>query len=155
MKTQTNKAAYTLAAIFFWAATAAIMITIFYLSHQQGSESESTSTGFLAFVEGLLGITIDHGVFREIAHAAEFFALAFCAFFAIGSTCGYFRPVLTLIAASAYAVTDEIHQIFVPGRAFQVFDWLVDTSGAAAGVLVCAVIVVVIGKFNIKRRSKS
>ncbi|NLA76262.1 MAG: VanZ family protein [Clostridiales bacterium] len=153
MKKLTDKIKNPLPAAVFWAAAAAVMITIFYLSHQQGAESDGTSSRTLDFFEALLGISIDHAVFRELAHAAEFFALAFFVFFAVRFTCGCFRPVLTLVFASLYAVTDEIHQLFVPGRAFQLFDWFVDTSGAAASVLMCAAAVIVIGKINIKRRS--
>ena len=34
-----------------------------------------------------------------------------------------------------YAVTDEVHQHFVPGRGCQVQDVLIDSAGAAAGIL--------------------
>ena len=33
----------------------------------------------------------------------------------------------------AYAVTDEIHQAFVPGRACAPMDVLIDSAGAATG----------------------
>ena len=38
--------------------------------------------------------------------------------------------------ASVYGITDEIHQLFVPGRFCDPADWVVDTCGAALGVLV-------------------
>ena len=44
-------------------------------------------------------------------------------------------------AATAYAITDEIHQIFVPGRACMVTDVLVDTAGVLLGVMVVALII--------------
>ena len=34
-----------------------------------------------------------------------------------------------------YAITDELHQIFVPGRVASIWDVLIDTMGAAFGVL--------------------
>ena len=40
--------------------------------------------------------------------------------------------------ASAYAATDEIHQLFVPGRSGQVSDVLLDSAGVLAGLLVLA-----------------
>lgn len=40
-------------------------------------------------------------------------------------------------AASLYGVTDEIHQLFVPGRFCDPADWLVDTLGALTGALIC------------------
>ena len=36
-----------------------------------------------------------------------------------------------------YAVTDEIHQYFVPGRSCELRDMLIDACGVAAGVLLC------------------
>ena len=42
---------------------------------------------------------------------------------------------LAVVAASAYGVTDEVHQLFVPGRSATVQDWIADTCGAIAGVL--------------------
>ena len=41
--------------------------------------------------------------------------------------------VLAAAAASAYGVTDEWHQSFVPNRDGNVGDWLADTAGAAVG----------------------
>ena len=44
------------------------------------------------------------------------------------------QAILAAIAcASFYGVTDEIHQIFVPGRACDPADWVVDTLGATLG----------------------
>ena len=48
------------------------------------------------------------------------------------------RKALLLAAAlaSLYGITDEIHQLFVPGRMCDPLDWLVDTAGAALGAWV-------------------
>lgn len=43
--------------------------------------------------------------------------------------------VLAVVLASAYGITDEIHQIFVPGRMCDPLDWAVDTAGAALGAV--------------------
>ncbi len=43
--------------------------------------------------------------------------------------------LLAVLCASLYGVTDELHQYFVPGRACDPADWLVDTCGAAFGAL--------------------
>ena len=42
---------------------------------------------------------------------------------------------IALGAAALYAVTDEVHQYFVPGRSCELRDVLVDTSGALTGIL--------------------
>jgi VanZ family protein len=40
------------------------------------------------------------------------------------------------VAISLGAALDELHQIFVPGRDAEVTDWLADTVGASAGLVV-------------------
>lgn len=39
-----------------------------------------------------------------------------------------------LLAVSAFGVTDEFHQSFVPGRSCSAADWVADTLGAALAV---------------------
>ena len=47
---------------------------------------------------------------------------------------GWGKLALVAVAlASLYAVTDEFHQSFVPGRMCDPADWLTDTLGAALG----------------------
>lgn len=41
--------------------------------------------------------------------------------------------LLAIACASLYGVTDEFHQLFVPGRACDSADWVVDTLGAMLG----------------------
>jgi VanZ family protein len=67
-------------------------------------------------------------VLRKLAHAAEFAML--------GALLERWlrRWPLALVAGSLYAATDELHQLFVPGRAGAVTDWAIDTAGVAIGV---------------------
>ncbi len=41
-----------------------------------------------------------------------------------------------VLAGAAYAVTDEVHQIFVSGRQGSPLDWLIDVAGVVAGVAI-------------------
>lgn len=43
--------------------------------------------------------------------------------------------MLSIICASVYGVTDEIHQSFVPSRHADVFDVLADSIGSVLGVM--------------------
>lgn len=43
---------------------------------------------------------------------------------------------LPTLIISLWAVTDEIHQSFTPGRDASVFDWLADTTGAFVGAMI-------------------
>lgn len=46
--------------------------------------------------------------------------------------------VLATLSALAYGITDEIHQIFVPGRSADWHDGLADTLGGLLGALIFA-----------------
>jgi VanZ family protein len=69
-------------------------------------------------------------VLRKIAHMAEYAILAVLFVRALG------HGAAAVAGAVAYAVTDEIHQSFVAGRAGRAVDVLIDAAGALVGVLV-------------------
>jgi len=48
--------------------------------------------------------------------------------------------VWAAVLGSAYGLTDEVHQAFVPNRSADPRDWLADTAGALAGAVVVLVI---------------
>jgi VanZ family protein len=78
------------------------------------------------------GLGIWDTVLRKLAHAAEYAILGGLIFRAARSA-----PA-ALLLASAYAVTDEVHQTFVTGRHGSPLDWLIDTAGAVLGVALAA-----------------
>ena len=86
--------------------------------------------------------SIDHAV-RKTAHAAEYTLLGFL----IASTvyrygwAGRFRWFAAWAAGAGYAVSDEIHQYFVPGRSCQISDMLLDSCGVLLGVFIAAAII--------------
>lgn len=113
-----------------------IMLFVFLLSHQTADDSSQTSGQLTSFLSLIFGENIPDGLIRTIAHFIEFGALGFFmnnAFFAFKEKGYIFLPVLF---SFLYCVTDEIHQLFIPGRAFQFTDLLVDFIGVFAGVIV-------------------
>ena len=50
------------------------------------------------------------------------------------------RMLLPWLIAALYAASDEIHQLFVPGRSGQLSDVILDSAGALAGVAAFTVI---------------
>jgi VanZ family protein len=56
---------------------------------------------------------------------------------------GLFRPVgmpaavLAIVTGVAYGVTDEIHQMFVPGRSAELADLAADAAGIVIGTAAC------------------
>ena len=68
-------------------------------------------------------------VLRKLAHVAEYAILGALLYRAIR------REPAAIALGSLYAVTDEVHQSFVTGRHGSVLDWLIDTTGVIAGVV--------------------
>lgn len=136
-----------LTTVLCWIAVVLCMGAIFYFSAQTGDTSQGTSDE-LAF---LLNIPFGSFIVRKGAHFLEFAGLAVLIFNALHSTCGKFRPCLSFVITAAYAATDEIHQLFVEGRACRFFDWLVDCSGAAAALIFISFLIILSRK--LKRRN--
>ena len=58
---------------------------------------------------------------------------------------------LAIVVGVVYAVFDEVHQYFVPGRACQLRDMIIDICGVSAGVLIALCALWIIRKL---KRSK-
>ena len=121
-------------------ALIAVLITIFILSAQNGEESSSTSGFFTELIETIFGQPASENIIRTLAHFCEFAGLGFL-------TCNFIfalkdkpKPIISILLSCAYAVTDEIHQYFVPERACQLSDFAVDTAGIVLGVGVFCVL---------------
>lgn len=67
-------------------------------------------------------------VLRKIGHFVEFAILGALLVRALEHAAAAF------LAGAAYAVTDEVHQLFVSGRQASVYDWAIDAVGVAVGV---------------------
>ena len=67
-------------------------------------------------------------VLRKIAHAAEYAVLGALLVRATG------RTGLAFALGTLYAVSDELHQSFVPGRLGSPIDVAIDAVGVAAGI---------------------
>lgn len=80
---------------------------------------------------------IDHPV-RKTAHATEYAVLGMLLVGALYQREEKNRKIAFLSwgIGTVYAATDEIHQLFVPGRSGQLSDVLLDSSGVAIGVVV-------------------
>ena len=75
---------------------------------------------------------------RKMAHAKEYAILGILVSgtaYAYG-ICGKKAIRYAWIWATFYAATDEFHQLFVPGRSGQIRDVILDSAGAAVGILI-------------------
>jgi VanZ family protein len=119
------------------------MAVIFMFSSDNAADSSEKSDTVLTVFFSLLGkdrvpdIQAISFWLRKAAHFAEYFILG-------GLMANAWRSTLTprylwricllsIVFCAVYAATDEVHQLFVPGRAARLADVAIDSAGAAAG----------------------
>ena len=76
-----------------------------------------------------------------LGHFAEYALLGACLVIPFQRRPLWMAVLIAVVIASAYGVTDEWHQSFVPGRTPDVADWAVDTGAALAGAWFAAWVV--------------
>lgn len=117
------------------------MLFIFYMSSRVAQDSAAMSSGLIEKLMRIFGYEFSSFVVRKTAHMLEFAGLAALFFNAVYATWGAkFTPIIAFSLTVLYAVSDEIHQIFVEGRACQLRDIFIDGTGALIGVLVSFII---------------
>ena len=85
---------------------------------------------------------------RKSAHACEYAALSVLFFVNYKKKSRKIKQIVGMSALSTalYAVTDEIHQLFVPGRSGQITDVILDSCGGLIGAVLSAIILYLIRK---------
>lgn len=132
-----------------WIAVLAWMLLIYNLSAQPAELSDQLSKGVTERVVETIqktspDSTMDFGTLHhQIRKNAHFFAyltlgiLVIHAISRIRRTGGKAEALgISLLICILYAISDEIHQIFVPGRSGQASDVAIDSSGALVGIMV-------------------
>jgi VanZ family protein len=128
----------------WWAIILAWAGLIFYLSTQ--TFSPGFSRGLLAWTLQLLHLRVSPGTFRllhafvsRLAHLTEYAIFASLLYGCPGEKTPWLwrprRAVVCILVAAAYSLTDEFHQLFVPGRHASLRDCGLDTIGAALAML--------------------
>lgn len=105
-----------------WGPVVAYMAAIFYLSHQSFPP-------------------VPGGIPDWILHGVEYFGFAVVVFRAVSgglpATLNRPRVLATMAIVTVYAISDEVHQMFVPYRTADLRDLRSDVIGALVGLLVC------------------
>lgn len=127
------------------------MALIFYFSQQPVTISNDLSTGITEHIIEIVEIvvpigdvpldTINH-IVRKNAHFYIYFILGIFVLNALKKmgVNGYRNVVFALFFCIIYAVLDEIHQLFITGRGADVKDVLIDSAGAAIGIILSSII---------------
>jgi vanZ family protein len=122
------------------------MLFIFTMS-SFGSDSSNAQSGQIIQVLRQVFPSLSHTsgpdtsvltfIVRKTAHFTEYAILGILFYFfyrqILPQKNGLRLFVLAILSSFLYACTDEIHQLFVPGRSGQFTDVLVDTLGASFG----------------------
>lgn len=148
----------------------AMMCFIFYMSSQNGAESENSSHWMGRLVaehvvpgyqdmsekrQEKLVLELDHPI-RKGAHMTEYGVLALLL---LGAVANYHKDRFALVPKNAkvdyfiafvltalYAASDEFHQTFVSGRSGQPLDVLIDSFGAIIFLIICYMIASYVNK---------
>lgn len=111
------------------------MIFIFVMSSFD-STSSSNQSGFIVDIIcnifNINNIDIISFIIRKLAHFTEYFILGLLVFNMIRS---YDKKIwCAIIICILYAISDEVHQMFVPGRSCQFTDMMIDSLGSIVGI---------------------
>ncbi len=137
----------------YWALAVVCAAAIFYFSAQPAAESNGLSRGIVKYIVdsavALMNIKLAsaekwqlisniNSVGREYMHGVVFFVLGLTVHKAVTAS-GYpgrSAMAISLALCLLYALVDETHQLFVPGRAFQLRDLITDAVGSSIAVLI-------------------
>lgn len=151
MQTEKNKKL----SILFWALSVICMGVIFYFSSRTSTESSMQSDSILLWITKIFGENaVTDFIVRKTAHCLEYTGLCLLLNFAWMFTKGKYQRLLSILCTSLYAVTDEVHQLFVEGRSCELRDWGIDTFGAVLGAIGFTILMAIISA-AVKKCKKS
>ena len=113
------------------------MILIFIMSSFNSVESSNQSgliVNIIANMFNINNINLLSLIIRKLAHFTEYFILGLLTYNMIHSYNK--KAYLSVIICVLYAISDEIHQMFVPGRSCQIMDMTIDTLGSLLGIYI-------------------
>ena len=112
------------------------MVLIFLLSHQDSTVSSGQSGAILQTIQDTFHIQVPEVFIRKNAHFFLYFILGCLVYSAM--RLHQWRPrtaaIVSSIVVVLYAISDEIHQLFVPGRSGEMRDVLIDSIAGLIGI---------------------
>ena len=126
-----------------WLFVIAWMVMIFMFSNQPAVISDGSSQSIIKIFKAL-GLNLDSAfgdladfAVRKSAHFLEHLVFSLLIYSACRENYSISRSILMAVGlVFCYACTDEIHQLFIPGRSGRFRDVMIDTSGGATAMLV-------------------
>lgn len=137
--------------LIFW------MGLIFYFSHQPAVESDIVSDGAMSNVVTIIENIFNRdfndneiyniyeygiGPLRKCAHVSIYFILGILIYSLLKQYKINNKKVfiISIIFCILYAYSDEMHQLFIPGRSGELKDILIDSLGSLLGIVILKVI---------------
>ena len=136
-----------LTVLFSWFLVFIWLVVIFYLSAQPAADSSNLSKKVTKVIIEI--IPLDNEVsttenliaklepsIRKLGHFSEYFVLGLLVAnaFRVSGVFGLKGFIFSLLFCILYAVSDEFHQYFVPGRSTEFKDIVMDTIGSFVGI---------------------
>ena len=123
-----------------YVAMAAWMVVIFVLSSEGHDASSGRSDAIVHTLQsvglGFAPVDVLTFITRKAAHTVAYLLLGILAYRAVLRH-GLPAKRLAMVALAivvVYAISDEVHQLFVPGRSGEPRDVLIDSTAGAVGV---------------------
>ncbi len=122
-----------------WVLLIIWMLVIFFFSSQPGNISSNLSNSFVKNIIKIIPLDLDicSFIIRKFAHLSEYFILALLMYKILDKEKINKKVLLKIwLLCILYAISDEIHQLFVLNRSAKVTDVLIDSLGSFLGLLV-------------------
>ena len=113
------------------------MFLIFLMSSFDATESTNQSNFIVNIITNIFkieNIELLSLIIRKLAHFTEYLILGLLVANMFTKNNINNLYLISIILCIIYATSDEIHQLFVPGRACQLRDILIDSIGSITGV---------------------
>ena len=113
------------------------MFLIFLMSSFDATDSSNQSNFIVNIISNILNIenvSLLGLIIRKLAHFTEYLILGVLVInmFTKNNARKYY--LLSILLCILYAISDEIHQFLIPGRACQIKDILIDSIGSITGI---------------------
>ena len=117
--------------VFIW------MIIIFIMSSFNAEDSANQSNFIVNIIANILNINnieLLNLIIRKLAHYIEYLILGILVINMFIKNNIPKSYLISIIFCVIYAISDEIHQFIIPGRACQIKDILIDSIGSITGI---------------------
>ena len=149
----------TIILIIWW------MTLVFYLSNQISDESSKLSGGITRAILNFFNLLEGKTLEQQLAIETIIRKLAHFSIYALGGILILLhvnlykiktnkKVIISWLIGTAYAMTDEIHQLFISGRSGEIRDVCIDSLGVITGITILLIIFKIVGAGLVSAQQK-